>query len=43
MYGIIKKDDKMDKNSNITSRDKDGIILINGEFLICIIPVKYSR
>ena len=43
MYGIIKKDDKMDKNSNITSRDKDGNILINGEFKICNIPVKYSR
>ena len=32
----------MDKNSNITSKDNDGNILINGEFKICNIPVKCS-
>lgn len=30
----------MNKNQNLTSKDKDGNILINGEFRICNIPAK---
>ena len=40
MYGIIRKDDKMDKNNNMTSKNNDGNILVNGEFKICNIPAK---
>lgn len=43
MYGIIRKDDKMYKNNNMTSKDKDVPILVNGEFKICNIPAKCSR
>ena len=31
MYGIIRKDSKMYKNNNMTSKDRDGNILVNGE------------
>ncbi len=33
----------MDKNNNMTSKDKDGNILVNGEFKICNIPARCSR
>lgn len=29
----------MSKNQNITSKDKDGNILVNGEFKICNTPI----
>ena len=32
----------MGRNENITSKDKEGNILINGEFKICNIPVNCS-
>ncbi len=32
----------MDNNQNMTSKDKDGNILINGEFKVCNIPTKCS-
>ncbi len=32
----------MNNNQNITSKDKDGNILINGEFKVCNIPAKCS-
>lgn len=38
----MKRDGKMDKNNNITSKDKNGNILINGKFKICNIPAKCS-
>ncbi len=30
----------MNNNQNMTSKDKDGNILINGEFKVCNIPAK---
>ncbi len=42
MYDIIRKDKEMNNNQNMTSKDKDGNILINGEFKVCNIPDKCS-
>lgn len=39
MYGIIWG---IEVDRNLTSQDKDGNILINGEFKICNIPVHCS-
>jgi len=33
----------MSNNQNMTSKDKNGNILINGEFKICNIPDRCSR
>lgn len=33
---------KKSENQNLTSKDKDGNILVNGEFKICNIPVNCS-
>lgn len=32
----------MNKNNNLTSKDKDGNILVNREFKICNIPARCS-
>lgn len=32
----------MNKNNNITSKDKDGNILVNGEFKVCNIADRCS-
>ncbi len=32
----------MGNNQNMTSKDKDGNILINGEFKVCNIPARCS-
>lgn len=32
----------MSKSDNITSRDEDGNIIVNGEFKVCNIPVNCS-
>ncbi len=42
MYDIIRKGEWMKDNHNMTSKDKDGNILINGEFKVCNIPAKCS-
>lgn len=42
VYDIIRKEDKMIENNNLTSKDKDDNILVNGEFKICNIPAKCS-
>ncbi len=42
MYDIIRKDKPMNNNQNMTSKDRNGNILINGEFKICNIPVRCS-
>lgn len=33
----------MSNNENLTSKDKDGNILVNGEFKVCNIPVHCNR
>lgn len=33
----------MSKNENLTSKDKDGNILVNGQFKICNIAVNCNR
>ncbi len=41
-YDIIRGSKSMNNNQNMTSKDKNRNILINGEFKVCNIPARCS-